>query len=762
MKVEKHIFSADRPILKSEDDLLNRSSFSKKLATSISEWKEKDSLVVAIYGAWGDGKTSLKNMIKEHLLGSETQKTLDILEFTPWQWNNENIVTEAFFHELIGKLRTSKGKNEQLAAKKLEEYAEYLELSSEVTDKFKNFFEKIFLLFTGGAIGGFSLTTTLGGNQSIIKFFAVTTVAFMLATVFLNEIIWFLKVLIKWKKLSFGSTEGSLEEKKREIESILSNLGKTIVVIIDDVDRLSKIEIKTIFRLIKANADFPNIVYLTLFQRDIIEKSLTEADIYSGTEYLKKIVQVGFNLPKVPKNEIYDILFSKLNIILKETNLDHDFNKSRWNELFMEGIKSYFSNLRDVNRFISTLKFHIGVLKHNGAFEVNFIDLLAIEVLRQFEPKVYEQIFFSKNTFTSPAPSGSGFSVEAKKKEINDTILLAEESNRESVKGILKVIFPNVQWAWSNYYSGISADDFADLKINHPEKFDLYFSLILPDGEIPQSEIDHALSITHDKEELFSFFLKYHQQGRLSEFVKKFESYKLRVSKDHPREFLEVMLRLGDYLDDETAGFFTASPILNVRRIIHWYLQKQDWDIDKKAMFKQVLSESSAIYLPIDLLAKEIQRNNEERYPDHFVFEADDKEALIEIFRQRINSQKDTDNFKENMHLPRIVFAWKNVLSEEEALTWLEQYTAENTHLISFLKRSISKGRVASGYEEQETFAIRVNWLREFFNEVEQIFKRVEEIKKIDAFSIDDNKLLFETLDTTVDEYKNPEKYHDR
>ena len=57
-----HGFSSDRPISRVEDDLLGRSTFSEDLATAISSWHGKDSLVVALHGDWGSGKSSIKNM----------------------------------------------------------------------------------------------------------------------------------------------------------------------------------------------------------------------------------------------------------------------------------------------------------------------------------------------------------------------------------------------------------------------------------------------------------------------------------------------------------------------------------------------------------------------------------------------------------------------------------------------------------------------------------------------------------------------------
>ena len=69
-------------------------------------------------------------------------------------------------------------------------------------------------------------------------------------------------------------------------------------MVIDDVDRLTPQEIQELFQLIKANADFPNVVYLVLFERTTVENSVEKVLEVDGREYLEKIVQVGFDLPR--------------------------------------------------------------------------------------------------------------------------------------------------------------------------------------------------------------------------------------------------------------------------------------------------------------------------------------------------------------------------------------------------------------------------------------------------------------------------------
>ena len=58
-------FIPDRAIINSTEDELNRSPFAKQLKDSLSNWENEASLVISIRGEWGEGKSSVINLLKE-------------------------------------------------------------------------------------------------------------------------------------------------------------------------------------------------------------------------------------------------------------------------------------------------------------------------------------------------------------------------------------------------------------------------------------------------------------------------------------------------------------------------------------------------------------------------------------------------------------------------------------------------------------------------------------------------------------------------
>lgn len=93
-------FADDDPIQDPTDDLLGRSSFVEKLAEAISTATPTSTFVIALYGPWGSGKSSVKNLLLNRLRTQGGEIT--ILEFSPWLISGQEQLVEAFFRDHLG------------------------------------------------------------------------------------------------------------------------------------------------------------------------------------------------------------------------------------------------------------------------------------------------------------------------------------------------------------------------------------------------------------------------------------------------------------------------------------------------------------------------------------------------------------------------------------------------------------------------------------------------------------------------------------
>ena len=163
-----HGFSSDRPILEIEEDLLGRSGFSEDLADAIASWHGKDSLVIALHGDWGSGKSSIKNMAVSKLKGLPENKP-DIVEFSPWEWAAQEKITASFFQEISNSIgRIDKSKSGKKLAATLKKYGRYLNTGEFVVNGLSAALPTLFVFATLAGFGGNFSNVTWVKNTSTI------------------------------------------------------------------------------------------------------------------------------------------------------------------------------------------------------------------------------------------------------------------------------------------------------------------------------------------------------------------------------------------------------------------------------------------------------------------------------------------------------------------------------------------------------------------------------------------------------------------
>lgn len=125
------MFNADSPIKYIHEDLLNRKGFAKSISEAILKSQTKDSIVISLLGKWGSGKTSLVNMVVEHIEDIskpfESEKKPIIVYFNPWNFSEQDQLINQFFNQLSSSLeRIDYSPNLKQASKLLKNYAKII------------------------------------------------------------------------------------------------------------------------------------------------------------------------------------------------------------------------------------------------------------------------------------------------------------------------------------------------------------------------------------------------------------------------------------------------------------------------------------------------------------------------------------------------------------------------------------------------------------------------------------------------------------
>ncbi len=249
------MFNSDNPIGNTNEDLLNRGEFANRIASAISNYASPECLIIGVYGGWGDGKSSLANLIINQVKQSDVKDKYAVIKFNPWLYSNKEDLIAQLFKEISRAFRFSD--------------------PAETTKKVANVIEK------AGKIIGFAKYLPIPIAPELAKTISETFGDYSAA---LKE---------------GASGEKELPDIKEKIETILETNKIKLLIAIDDFDRLNQDEIRIMFQVIKILGNFKNTIYMLMMDKDVVVKSLEKVQGGSGEDYLKKIVQVPITLPIV-------------------------------------------------------------------------------------------------------------------------------------------------------------------------------------------------------------------------------------------------------------------------------------------------------------------------------------------------------------------------------------------------------------------------------------------------------------------------------
>lgn len=428
----------DLPITKKEEDILGREKFAECLTAAIINYtnreKNTDGLVIGLEGEWGSGKTSLLNLMKAELGNRVILRT-----FNSWLATDQTSLVTEFFKTII----SASSENDVFGKEDMKKYG------------------KSFLI---NMARSFSIGIPVTG---------ITFSPGKLIDSYISE-----KTLSEQKKSIFDSL-------------IKQKSGKWLILFVDDIDRLSYDEVGILFQLIKNVADFPKVIYVLAYDKEVVIKALNRVQQGKGEEYLQKVIQVTYDVPVPEGNLLEEYFLQRLNSIVSGRK-PYRLNREHFQWIY-PCIREYIKNIRDCNRICNA--FSMKYLLCGEECDVG--DLLAITVIELYEANVFEDL--KNHKFYMLGKDNLG-------QMVKDTTLIEEFKDklfskvnlkkRDFVGGLIYNMFPRFcdLVEGPNVMPSGHRESNSD-RICSEESFDKYFALSIKKNEVPINEVVDFLGL---------------------------------------------------------------------------------------------------------------------------------------------------------------------------------------------------------------------------------------------------------------------------
>ncbi|WP_179196481.1 KAP family P-loop NTPase fold protein [Caballeronia sordidicola] len=662
---------SDAPQAHPSFDEFGYAPFARAIARAARTTTSPKGLVMAIDGPWGAGKTSLLNFVQHYLSDPDTaagnESALPVrVEFNPWWFADR----------------------EQLAMQFLEQFRARFPAENKVLMSIGDAFAQY-----ADAIGSAVATSVSAGTGAPIPLLG-------------SSVSWLLK--------KFKRPPKDVPALKVEVSEALETAEQRFVVFVDDIDRLAPDEIREVFKVIKAVADFPNVVYILAFDRRLVSEALrTSLGIEDGDAYLEKIVQAQFVLPAVSDELLIQKLLRDLDRLIG-TPGDEEIavDSTHWSNVFHDGLSPLIQTPRDVVRVINALMVTFPAVRG----EVNPVDFIALEFLRVFVPTAYAVIRNNKAKFTGLVPD-RGERVEAQQFHDGWLETLAAR-HRAPVKALLKRLFPRLQWTWGNVTYGTDSLRLwsAQTRVCVSEKFDRFFQFGVSPDELSEQELRAFIGLGADVDALADAWIVAFDERRPSGPCKANDLITaLTKLDDLPVPFaaacMEAFFRVGDrFLSDprnSVPGFFSVHADLHAFWLIN-HLAKALPDDQRETTILRLIWEGEAIGLACRI-AYSIDRMHQADAAQRDSAFQDLAPATVEQLRNFVIARlREIARGDGLIRLPDIylaLLAWSNWADIAEIQQWFQRAMDDDEVLMKLLVKSV---RVGTSYTYGERITHRI------------------------------------------------------
>ncbi|WP_344358965.1 KAP family P-loop NTPase fold protein [Brachybacterium phenoliresistens] len=424
-------------------DVLNRKRLAVQLGRTVRDLAEEtESAVVGLVGPWGSGKSSLLSQIEEDL----GEHDWYIGHHNPWAYSDFAGSAAGFFASLRDAIPESV-------------------LGKDWRAVVGEWVSKAAPLGAAGGLAGVDGTAAIGAVGAVI------------------------------------TGDRSPARLREAAADGLKNLDHPVLMMLDDLDRLTPDELLYTFKLVRLLGRLPNVYYLLAYDEatltDLLEATdLVGRDTGRAQQYLEKIIQVRLEIPPMLPEQQAALANTAIDEICARHGITLTAGTNRrMQNMWQDCLSIYLDQPRSVKRLFT----QVDATWPDVAGEVDFSDFVAITFLRVFERKTLHLIVDNRAEILQQASSLSFAMQEETPQERwarwKQRIADAGPLHTAEIEKLLGHLFPYLQGAQGGItYVGSSYEDDVTRRmgVGTSEHFDRYVQVGVPESDVTEASVRAA------------------------------------------------------------------------------------------------------------------------------------------------------------------------------------------------------------------------------------------------------------------------------
>ena len=670
-------FDPDRPIEDAKFDRLGFAEIAASLAKSISGNSAKKGFVVGIEGQWGSGKSSILNLLQSHLAA---QEHVTVVKFDPWLIGDRDSMVATLIGDLasaIEAIKTKQGSATDKVKAEAREVARKLRAYGATTSRGLARVAQIGSLI--GLPGSDTAAKALGLSGDVLG----------------------------------GKSAVPLAKQRAKLFKALKRLNHRFVVMVDDLDRLEPAEATEVMRLIRAVGDFPNVIYLLCYDRQVLAHSLEAAlGIGNGSKFLRKVVQASFAVPRPEEFDLRRWLLSELHSLyhsVHSTDVEDPDVRERLTAV-CDNEGNRLRTPRDIALILNALRLTYPPV----ADKIDYADMCWLQLTRILNAKLYRWVEKYLDLFAITS-GGFGMASQRERERLGKKLLRRlDDPNGLSFGSMARLsqIIPGIEPPFGRdsqepqklVLNSVDASALGIMersrRIGSPQHYRFYFTFSKPAGALDDAvlaqmmkELMQAADIVPQLQVLAK---TPRPQGGTMYGVLLDRLQRSSLAKLDPPAKRRLVLSIADTVDDAErmqprGGIFGQRDIWrSARNLLRSFLVKLP-EQERESFIRQLFAAAKSIgWLMESLIGRELfaqGRVGEKRtQPEEWLMKSEELNLAIEALLERL-AGRDKQAIIDAPDLMSFLYRWKQSGGEKELQHWVSQQIKEDDDFMILLDK---------------------------------------------------------------------------